>query len=152
MQGNDIFKDVTNEQTHSNSIFFWYYLFSQIGDTLEFPLELDMKPYMKIFVKNPSLEDLDSEVQKGKGVKARDVYKLSSVVVHEGSATFGHYVCYARPDPLNTPESWIKLNDHSVSDVTFRDVCDTAYGSKNSGKSSTNAYLLFYVRVDWCVI
>lgn len=123
-------------------------IFSQIGDTLEFPLELDMKPYIQKVVKIPSLEDLDSEVPKGKGIKAQNVYKLSSVVVHEGSATFGHYVCYARPDPLNTPESWIKLNDQSVCDVTFRDVCDNAYGSKNSGKVSSNAYLLFYVRVD----
>jgi ubiquitin C-terminal hydrolase len=107
-----------------------------------------MKHYMKKTVKKPFFGDLDSEIHKEKGVKAQDVYKLSSVVVHEGSATFGHYVCYARPDPLNTPESWIKLNDQSVSDVTFRDVCDTAYGSKNSGKFSSNAYLLFYVRVD----
>lgn len=133
-------------------LIYFFVIFSQIGDTLEFPLELDMKPYMQKNVKIPSLEDLDSEVSKGKGVKAQNVYKLSSVVVHEGSATFGHYVCYARPDPSKSPESWIKLNDQSVCDVNFRDVCDNAYGSKNSGKVSSNAYLLFYVRVDWCVI
>jgi ubiquitin C-terminal hydrolase len=147
MQDNDIHNFVSNKAKHSYQISSCHYLLSQIGDTLEFPLELDMRPYMKKTVKNPFLGDLDTEIQKDKGIKARDVYKLSSVVVHEGSATFGHYVCYARPDPLNTPESWIKLNDQSVCDVTFRDVCNTAYGSNNSGKISSNAYLLFYVRV-----
>lgn len=101
---------------------------------------------MKKIAKNTILEGIDG--QNNKGVEVRGKYKLSSVVVHEGSATFGHYVCYARPDPSNTPESWMKFNDHTVSDVTFRDVCDTAFGSRNSGKFSTNAYLLFYVRAE----
>ena len=73
-------------------------------------------------------------------------YQLSSVVVHEGSAGFGHYICYARPDPKKTPEKWLKLNDQIVSESNFKEVCEVAFGSNKSEKFSRNAYLLFYSR------
>ena len=67
-------------------------------------------------------------------------YELSSVVVHQGSATFGHYMCYARPDPTNRPDYWLLLNDHIVTDVSYEDVCRAAYG--NSISSSTKERFL----------
>ena len=73
-------------------------------------------------------------------------YLLSSVVVHEGSAGFGHYVCYARPDPKKHPNGWLKLNDNAVSDVSAKDVFQTSFGTKNPDKYSKNAYMLFYTR------
>lgn len=73
-------------------------------------------------------------------------YLLSSVVVHEGSAGFGHYVCYARPDPKKHPNGWLKLNDSAVSDITAREVFSSSFGNKNQDKYSKNAYMLFYTR------
>ena len=76
----------------------------------------------------------------------KSVYQLSSIIVHEGSADFGHYICFARPNLNTNPNLWLKLNDKTVTETDFKNVCETSFGSKNSEKNSRNAYLLFYTR------
>ncbi|KAL9387412.1 hypothetical protein Peur_020536 [Populus x canadensis] len=67
----------------------------KIGKHVEFPLELDLKPY---------ISDNDSN---DVGFK----YQLYAVVVHKGySLTSGHYVCYIR----SSPDTWHKLDDPEV--------------------------------------
>ncbi|KAG5249006.1 ubiquitin carboxyl-terminal hydrolase [Salix suchowensis] len=68
----------------------------KIGKHVEFPLELDLKPY----INNNDYNDV--------GFK----YQLYAVVVHEGySPTSGHYFCYIR----SSPDTWHKLDDPEVS-------------------------------------
>lgn len=120
---------------------------------LEFPLKLDMKSFLsdetsstkdtKIAQDSKSIENSSDKNSRNRN---RTEYQLSSVIVHEGSASFGHYICYARPDPFNKPETWLKLNDQSVSDATFKEVFQSAIGSRKSEKFSKNAYMLFYTR------
>ena len=76
----------------------------------------------------------------------KSVYQLSSIVVHEGSADFGHYICFARPNVNTAPNLWLKLNDRTVTETDFKNVCEMSFGSRNSEKNSRNAYLLFYTR------
>ncbi|KAJ6712066.1 UBIQUITIN CARBOXYL-TERMINAL HYDROLASE 20 [Salix purpurea] len=66
----------------------------KIGKHVQFPLELDLKPYTN---------DNDQV-----GFK----YQLYAVVVHKGySLTSGHYLCYIR----SSPDTWHKLDDSEVS-------------------------------------
>ena len=111
---------------------------------LEFPLQLDMKS----FLNDETLPKTDTKIGKNTNSMSRNrtEYQLSSVIVHDGSASYGHYICYARPDPYKKPETWLKLNDQSVSDATFKEVFQSAVGSNKSDKSSKNAYMLFYTR------
>ena len=120
---------------------------------LEFPLQLDMKS----FLNDDKLPKTDTKIGKSSDLvrntsdtnsmsRNRTEYQLSSVIVHDGSASYGHYICYARPDPYKKPETWLKLNDQSVSDATFKEVFQSAVGSNKSDKSSKNAYMLFYTR------
>ena len=125
-----------------------------MGDMLEFPLRLDMKSFLSDDAspvkelektKNSDLID-DIRDNKNSHKRNRTEYQLSSVIVHDGSASYGHYICYARPDPFNKPDTWLKLNDQSVSDATYKEVLKCAIGSNKSDKSSQNAYMLFYSR------
>ena len=153
--------------SHFNNFFIFTQkkYFFQIGDILEFPLDLSMKPYYvptniqtssavtdneKSFenVKITELNDnkIDKKLTKSIIKSKKSDYQLSSIVVHEGSADFGHYICYARPDPDASPDLWLKLNDQTVTETNFKNVCEISFGSKKSEKFSRNAYLLFYTR------
>ena len=124
---------------------FLIYFSFQIGDILEFPIELNMKPYY-VAATDQSISAEKKNENFSPKIQLRSDYELSSIIVHEGSADFGHYICYARPDPKKMPDLWLKLNDQSVSKINFKDVCDVSYGSKHTNKFSKNAYLLFYTR------
>ncbi|XP_078266932.1 ubl carboxyl-terminal hydrolase 18-like isoform X2 [Rhinoraja longicauda] len=77
-------------------------------------------------------------------------YQLMSVIVHIGSATFGHYYAYIRSFP---EMSWYRFMDEHVSKATWEEVKST-FGSprKCSDRSGfqmdRTAYLLFYRRMD----
>ena len=61
-------------------------------------------------------------------------------MVHEGTTNFGHYTCYARPQPHLRPDHWLLFNDHMVSQVSYQEVCKASFGSHGN----RSAYLLFY--------
>ncbi|EAY06298.1 Clan CA, family C19, ubiquitin hydrolase-like cysteine peptidase [Trichomonas vaginalis G3] len=118
----------------------------KLNDKFEFPEEIDLSPYLA--------EDAD----KSKSY----VYQLHDVVVHNGSATFGHYYAFIRP---SAEDQWYKFNDSTVSKSTKESAIDdnfggesetTTYSSSNyynywgggsSGKSYS-AYMLMYMRKD----
>jgi ubiquitin C-terminal hydrolase len=108
----------------------------KIGDPLEFPVDLDMA---KCAPGATPADEGDAQTQAQ--AQSQTQYLLNSVVVHEGTATFGHYTCYARPDPSKRPDYWLLFNDHSVSEVSYDQVCQASFGS---ARGSSSAYLLFY--------
>lgn len=92
-------------------------------------------------------ENLNEEIiVEGNLKNCRTKYELNSIIIHEGLATSGHYTCYARPDPFNKPDYWLKLNDQSVSESNDNDICQVSYGKKNPEKYNRNAYILFYIK------
>lgn len=124
--------------------FIRFYYDSKVGDRLEFPVVLDMKPYTRA-------QERDGNANSSSNSDST-VYELNSVVIHEGTADFGHYFCFARPDLKKQPNEWVKLNDNLVSTVSLGEVCEASFGGKYfrllgrgaAGDASSNAYLLFY--------
>ena len=110
----------------------------KIGDPLEFPDALDMSKYAHVAV---PVNEGDGQAQVQAQAQSQSQYLLNSVVVHEGTATFGHYTCYARSDPSMRPDYWLLFNDHMVSEVSYDQVCKASFGNT---RGSSSAYLLFY--------
>ncbi|XP_072896963.1 ubl carboxyl-terminal hydrolase 18-like [Hemitrygon akajei] len=103
----------------------------KIYDFMEFPETLDMKNFM---------EESHSQTSKLQ-------YHLLSVIVHTGSALFGHYYAYIRRFP---EMDWYCFMDEVVSKVTWEDVKSTFGSAQTHSEFSSGferggtAYLLFY--------
>ncbi|GAA5955124.1 hypothetical protein JCM21900_001618 [Sporobolomyces salmonicolor] len=105
---------------------------------VSFPEILDVSPFCD---GTPSSSTADS-VSPVPSSSTRDLYRLSSLVVHYGSHHFGHYVAFRRrPSSLSSSPStsslpaWYRISDETVEpssiDETLR----------------ANPFLLFYERV-----
>lgn len=78
-------------------------------------------------------------------------YRLSAVVVHEGTLGRGHYYTFARPEPDSFPRRWLELNDRVVRERNIDEVLRVSIGSEgedNRQSYSRNAYMLLYERTD----
>jgi ubiquitin carboxyl-terminal hydrolase 7 len=131
----------------------------QINDRYEFPDELDL--------------DVENHKYLAPGAdhSVRNVYKLHSVLVHQGTLNQGHYYAYIRPDGKN----WLKFDDDRVERVDERQALEEQYGGDQEGapagpigpnqqglgtaglapgvigtgfkfRKDSNAYMLVYVR------
>ncbi|KAM2638331.1 hypothetical protein EV1_022722 [Malus domestica] len=88
----------------------------KIEKHVEFPRELDLKPYT-------SGNDIDSDVELK--------YELYAIVEHVGfSSTSGHYFCFVR----SSPDTWHRLDDSRVTRVREEFVL------------SRGGYILLYAR------
>jgi ubiquitin C-terminal hydrolase len=109
----------------------------KINDRFEFGDRLDMQPYIC---------DGDFPCTR---------YALFAVLVHSGSARFGHYYVYLRP---NDGSEWYEFNDSLVVSVTSDRAIKTNFGGNGSatysnisskyGSRTFSAYMLIYVRED----
>lgn len=107
----------------------------KIGQFMEFPTSLNISKYK------------DSNQPEGAGGSSKGSYRLSAIVIHDGTSSVGHYTCIARPSS-KAQEKWILFNDRIVSQTNMVDITQMAYGGyeKQLGQdfTSKNAYLLFY--------
>ncbi|KAI5479744.1 ubiquitin carboxyl-terminal hydrolase 16 [Pseudohyphozyma bogoriensis] len=138
---------------------------------VEFPEWLDLAPFAEfgadvVFPSSSSAaspsDDLDSkskspstepELETPSAPLGRDIYRLTSLVVHYGSHSYGHYVAYRRrpPGPLPFPPpstdpstgeevptpvvpEWYRISDETVSPATTEQVL------------RSNPFLVFYER------
>lgn len=90
------------------------------GDRFEFPNEFNTK-------------DID-------GSDSGKIYTLSSIVIHEGTANFGHYTSIVR----RNNHSWYLCNDQNVQMINDSDIGSLTFGGRNRPFGSKTAYLLFY--------
>jgi ubiquitin C-terminal hydrolase len=116
---------------------------------MEFPESLDMSPFVNTSYPSEGHVDLLTEDTPLEGPhdgqeKQPLYYDLKAIVIHIGSADFGHYITFARPDVAGQPSQWLMLDDDRVTEVSREDVMITAFGGKSLRLSSTNAYILFY--------
>ncbi|KAJ8381961.1 hypothetical protein SKAU_G00027390 [Synaphobranchus kaupii] len=95
---------------------------------VSFPQALDFNTILKPEQVSQSSKQSRSEWQ----------YKLYAVIVHCGTAMFGHYTAYIKPDG----DIWYHANDSRVSQMTWADVEGTFGGSKGGD----TAYMLLYRR------
>ncbi|GAA5928927.1 hypothetical protein JCM10213_004942 [Rhodosporidiobolus nylandii] len=101
-----------------------------------FPEYLDISP----FCDGASPSSADS----ADAPASRDIYRLSSLVVHYGSHSFGHYVAFRRrpsspssddlPAALDLPD-WYRISDETVDPSSIQEAL------------RANPFLLFYERI-----
>lgn len=116
----------------------------KLSHVMRFPLELNMEKYL-----HENFRDICSN--DGCSASASD-YLLHSVLVHEGSATSGHYKCFAHCNFES--QKWLELNDGIVSDISLDRMIEESIGGPPKATStfqinrgiSKNAYILQYVR------
>ncbi|CAD5217046.1 unnamed protein product [Bursaphelenchus xylophilus] len=88
----------------------------------------------------------DSEVVETMLKKGPYVYELFSVMVHQGSATGGHYYAYIKN---LDQQKWMCFNDSNVNFASYQEVQRTFGGSFSyGGMNNSNAYLLMYRRIE----
>ncbi|XP_016303085.1 ubl carboxyl-terminal hydrolase 18-like isoform X1 [Sinocyclocheilus anshuiensis] len=76
-------------------------------------------------------------------LKADECYSLYAVVVHIGTAMFGHYTAFIRS---NQDEMWFYADDSRVQPSTWAEVQVTYGGSHRYGDT---AYFLLYRKKSW---
>lgn len=114
---------------------------SKLNDYFEFPLELNLSKWVKL--------------PEGEGLSLIDeptkyIYKLKGVLVHSGTAEFGHYYSFILVDG-----KWIEFNDTKVAefDPSTENIKKEWFGAEVEGglfpfsNSSKSAYMLFYEKL-----
>lgn len=116
---------------------------TKIGQFMEFPTSLNMSQYKDSTPQSQSQTQL-SGVERDRSIGS---YRLSAIVIHDGTSNVGHYTCIARPRGKEQ-EKWVLLNDRIVQETNMAEIMQMAYGGyeKQLGQdfTSKNAYLLFY--------
>lgn len=110
----------------------------KLNDYFEFPLELNMKKWVKL-PEDESLSLIDEP--------ANFTYKLKGVLVHSGTSEFGHYYSF-----IFSNGKWIEFNDTKVSEFSPTPEnlkkewfgADVEEGFFNFSQNSKSAYMLFY--------
>eukprot|EP00659_Diplonema_papillatum_P021149 gene21149-32579_t len=138
--------------------------YEKVNDSFEFPVSLDMKPYLCTVSGEPDAWGSDTRVPTTANVVdeeweaslsgAQDQeYRLYSVLVHSGYMHGGHYHAYTAP---KTGAKWYKFDDASVTQVQESSAVDDNYGGKHRIRfwlehthRDTSAYMLVYVRKDY---
>lgn len=115
----------------------------KINDRHEFPLQIDLAPFVEKERRNESW-----------------LYHLHGVLVHSGDLHGGHYFSFIRPEP---DSGWFKFDDDRVTRATEKEVFEDNFGGEllpagaakgqlaatapvRAMKRFTNAYMLVYIR------
>lgn len=114
----------------------------KINDRYEFPLEIDLSPYL----------------EEGSDMSEPWVYQLHGVLVHSGDLNAGHYYALLKP---TKDGHWYKFDDDRVTRATMKEVLEDNFGgdlpypnAQNGGrnpvrfnyKRHSSAYMLVYLR------
>jgi ubiquitin carboxyl-terminal hydrolase 7 len=106
--------------------------FTKVDDFFEFPEEIDLGSFVKG-------DDTTSQSEPW-------IYRLVSVVVHEGTVSGGVYYVYVRPEKDG---NFFRIHDEQVTPVTLSEVFEAGYGGDGCGNSqgwSRTATVLCYCR------
>jgi ubiquitin carboxyl-terminal hydrolase 34 len=68
---------------------------------------------------------------------------LKGVVLHYGSAEFGHYFSYIK----ESENRWIEFNDERVREFDPHDIEVDCFGGEHWRRESQSAYLVIYEKV-----
>jgi len=89
-----------------------------------------------------NLNVYDYTVQKQQKQKNGDdfEYQLKGIVVHIGSAEYGHYFSFIK----TSPQQWLEFNDERVREFDPKDIETECYGGEHWRRENQSAYLLVY--------
>ncbi|ETN39556.1 uncharacterized protein HMPREF1541_05782 [Cyphellophora europaea CBS 101466] len=113
---------------------------AKLNDQFEFPETIDMAPY--------KLDNLSGD----NDTPTPDVFELTGIIVHSGTADSGHYYSYIRQRPsADEPRgSWVQFNDSDVTVFDSSTIGDYCFGGIDASiygmAKFYNAYMLFYQR------
>ena len=73
-------------------------------------------------------------------------YDLQGVIIHSGTAQYGHYYSLISNESINgeKDEKWFKFNDSTVSKINYDNIISDAYGTNNQQEYGSSAYMLIY--------
>ncbi|KAF2277934.1 uncharacterized protein EI97DRAFT_441220 [Westerdykella ornata] len=113
---------------------------TKVNDYFHFPMVLDVSPYKVEYLGDPSKP------------RKEDIFELSGVLVHYGTADNGHYFSYIRerPCPSGGTSNWFEFNDRDVGRFEPADIPKQAFGGffedAPQMQKPYSAYMLFYQR------
>lgn len=113
---------------------------AKLNDQFEFPDTLDMAPYQ--------LENLNGNNES----QTPDIFELTGIIVHSGTAETGHYYSFIRqrPSANDAKGSWVQFNDSDVTAFDPSTIGDCCFGGVDASIYNMakffNAYMLFYQR------
>ena len=125
-----------------------------MSNKVEFPTLLNLEPYTREGLKLREDENYVPSEEEKYATKPKEYYeyKLKGVVVHRGTAAYGHYYSYIN----HKGDKWLEFNDSNIKDFDHRKIPIECFGGKESEESgefwskgdtsSTNAYILVYER------
>ncbi|KAF4123223.1 ubiquitin carboxyl-terminal hydrolase 34, partial [Geosmithia morbida] len=119
---------------------------NKINDYFTFPDKINLKPYTAESLNNPDAE-------------GEDMFELTGVLVHAGTAESGHYYSYIRERPTSPDRpSWVEFNDDIVTPWDHSRMEAATFGGPEARSSYDNngvpydkaysAYMLFYQRAS----
>lgn len=152
----------------------------KLNDSYEFPLELDLAPFTDASVATSGTarqETADAssststspppistarERRPSAANNAAARYRLSGIVVHNGTTDEGHYYSLRRVqlssassvsngEEEGEEEVWLELNDSTVAPFDPKDIPEKCYGGPDparNGLKAYSAYILFYDKLE----
>lgn len=106
--------------------------YKKVNEIFKYPEEIDLGPFVEATDPASKLESW--------------IYRLASVVIHEGNYNGGVYYAYVRPEKDG---GFFKIHDEKVTPATLPEVFQAGYGGDNVGNDqgwSKTATLLCYCR------
>ena len=71
-------------------------------------------------------------------------YELQGVLIHSGTAQYGHYYSVIYSEEKEPTGKWYKFNDTQVSESSFEQVETDAFGNNINNDQGSSAYMLIY--------
>ena len=71
-------------------------------------------------------------------------YDLQGILIHSGTAQYGHYYSFISKEENDNPDNWIKFNDSSVTKVKYDNISWDAFGNNSDHQYGSSAYMLIY--------
>ena len=118
---------------HLQRIAFSYETFNmeKINDYIYFEKTLNIKNYTL----NKNNEEMPSDYFE---------YELQGVLIHSGTAQFGHYYSIIYSEEKDVTGKWYKFNDTSVTEINYDMMLSDAFGNNARQEYGSSAYMLIY--------
>ena len=122
---------------HLQRIAFSYETFNmeKINDYIYFEKTLNIKNYTL----NKNKDDMPSDYFE---------YELQGVLIHSGTAQFGHYYSIIYSEEKDITGKWYKFNDTSVTEINYDMMTNDAFGNNARQEYGSSAYMLIYQKKE----
>ena len=71
-------------------------------------------------------------------------YDLQGILIHSGTAQYGHYYSLIKNEKNKENDNWLKFNDSQVTNVDYESILSDAFGNTEPYLYGSSAYMLIY--------